>query len=273
MRSRVLMAAFLAAGVAATLGLGFVRTGRAGETKELVVFAATSLREVFQKLAESFEKTHTGVKVRLNFAGSQELRVQIEHGAKADVFASADTKHMQAVEDQGLAAQSRVFARNEPVVIVPAANPAKISRFAELPRAERIVTGVAEVPIGAYTEVVLANAEKTYGKRFRDTVLAHIRSRELNVRQVLTKVALGEADAGIVYKTDALSAKEKVSAIAIPDSINVVADYPIAVLSAARRPDLARRWVDTVLGDEAQRALMAAGFHPGSGGASGAAKR
>jgi molybdate transport system substrate-binding protein len=233
---------------------------RAAEPKELVIFAAASLREVFQNLADNFEKKHAGVKVRINFAGSQELRVQIEHGAKADVFASADTKHMQAVQKQGLATASSVFARNEPVVIVPANNPAKLARFADLPKAERIVVGVPEVPIGAYTETILANAEKTYGEKFRAAVVAHVRSRELNVRQVLTKVALGEADAGIVYKTDAISAKGKVAAIGIPDTINVIADYPIAVLSNSPQPTLAKEWVDALLGSEGQRALRSFGF-------------
>ena len=255
--------------IAITAGLAIVvcstfhgRAQATGKPRELVIFAASSLREVFQRLADGFEKTHANVKVRLNFAGSQELRVQIEHGAKADVFASADTKHMQAVLNQRLATGSRIFARNEPVVIVPATNPAKLTRFADLPKAERIVVGVPEVPIGAYTETILANSEKPYGAKFRDAVVAHIRSRELNVRQVLTKVSQGEADAGIVYKTDALSAKDKVSAIEIPDNVNVVADYPLAVLTAAPEPELAGEWVAAVLGSEGQQVLRNAGFRP-----------
>lgn len=270
---RAFVRAFFASGLLAVLLAAFVSQGRAADSKELVVFAAASLREVFQKLADSFEKSHPGVKVRLNFAGSQELRVQIEHGAKADIFAAADTKHLRALREQKLAMEPNLFARNEPVVIVPSANPAKLAKFVDLPKAERIVVGVPEVPIGAYTEAILSNSEKPYGAKFRKAVVEHIRSRELNVRQVLTKVSLGEADAGIVYKTDALSAKEKVTAIEIPDSINVIADYPIALLTSAPQPELAKEWLGTVLGTDGQQALKAAGFRPAGDSVPQAAKR
>jgi molybdate transport system substrate-binding protein len=246
--------------------LGFVAVAgwsarpRADDSKELVIDAAASLREVFQTLATSFEKQHKGVTVRLSFAGSQELRVQIENGAKVDVFASADQKHMAALEKQGLAKTPVLFAQNEPVLVVPANNPAQLAAFPDLPKAEHVVFGVPQVPIGAYTETILANSGRTYGKAFRDTVVGHIRSRELNVRQVLTKVMLGEADAGIVYRTDALTAKDRVKIIAIPDTVNVVADYPIAALTNAPQPALAAAWISLVRGPEGQAALAAAGF-------------
>lgn len=270
---RAFLRTAFAIGLLGALLTAFLPQGRAADSKELVVFAAASLREVFQKLADSFEKSHPGVKVRLNFAGSQELRVQIEHGAKADVFASADTKHMQALLEQKLVRESTRFARNEPVVIVPAANPAKLAKFVDLPKAERIVVGVPEVPIGAYTETILSNSEKPYGVKFRKAVVEHIRSRELNVRQVLTKVSLGEADAGIVYKTDALSAKGKVTAIDIPDTVNVIADYPIAVMAAAPEPELAKEWLKALLGSDGRQVLEAAGFRPASEPAARSAKR
>ncbi len=259
---RMVLPIAVAGGLAATLFTTFVPRVGAADSKELVVFAAASLREVFQTLADGFEAKHPGVKVRLSFAGSQELRVQIEQGAKADVFASADARQMHALCAQKLAGEPRVFARNLPVVIVPAANPARLASFVDLPKAQRIVVGTPEVPIGAYAEAVLTRAERVYGAPFRTGVLAHIRSRELNVRQVLTKVSLGEADAGIVYQTDARSAQDKVTAIAIPDAVNNLADYPIAVLSAAPRPELAQQWIATVLGGEGQRVLREAGFRP-----------
>jgi molybdate transport system substrate-binding protein len=271
MKRRLVLVAAFTTGLAWAVGGAF--TARAAETKDLVVFAAASLREVFQNIADQFEKKHPGVKVRINFAGSQELRVQLEHGAKADVFASADAKHMQALQKQDLVFASRTFARNEPVVIVPANNPAKLARFLDLPKAERIVVGVPEVPIGAYTETILANTEKPYGAKFRASVVAHIRSRELNVRQVLTKVAMGEADAGIVYRTDAISAKDKVSAIDISETINVIADYPIAALTGAPQPELAKEWIAAVLGSEGQQALRNAGFRPAPEAAATPAKR
>lgn len=233
---------------------------RAAETRELTVFAATSLREVFQTIALTFEKQHPNLKVHFNFAGSQDLRVQIEHGAKVDVFASADWKHMKSLASQGMVAEPAVFARNLPVVVVPKNNPAKVTSFAELAKVKHLVVGAPEVPIGAYTETLFTAAEKTNGKDFADKVRAHVRSRELNVRQVLTKVAMGEGDAGIVYKTDALTMPDKVQIIEIPLAINVVAEYPIAALQAAPQPDLAREFVKLVLSKAGEQVLAAAGF-------------
>ena len=233
---------------------------RAVEEQELVVFAATSLREVCQSLALTFEKQRLNLKVRFNFAGSQDLRVQIEHGAKVDVFASADWKNMKTLAGQGLVAEPSVFARNRPVVIVPKNNPAKVTSFADLAKATHLVVGAPEVPIGAYTETIFAAAEKLNGKAFVEKVRANVRSRELNVRQVLTKIAMGEGDAGIVYKTDAMTMPDKVQIIEIPSTLYVVAQYPIAALRAAPHADLARDFVKLVLSKEGEKVLTAAGF-------------
>ena len=238
----------------------FSTQARAAEAQDLTVFAAASLREVFQSIALTFEKQHPNLKVRFNFAGSQDLRVQIEQGAKVDVFASADWKHMKSLATQGLVAEPRVFARNLPVVVVPKNNPAKVQTFADLAKVTHLVVGAPEVPIGAYTENIFAAAEKLNGKAFADKVRANVRSRELNVRQVLTKVALGEGDAGIVYKTDALTMPDKVQVIEIPSAINVVAEYPIAALKAAPHAELARDFVKLVLSKEGEKVLTAAGF-------------
>ena len=238
----------------------FSTHARAAEPQELTVFAAASLREVFQTIALDFEKQHPNLKVRFNFAGSQDLRVQIEQGAKVDVFASADWKHMKTLATQGLVAEPAVFARNLPVIVVPKNNPAKVTTFADLAKVKHLVVGAPEVPIGAYTENIFVAAEKVQGKAFVEKVRANVRSRELNVRQVLTKVALGEGDAGIVYKTDALTMPDKVQVIEIPSEINLVAEYPIAILSAAPHSDLARAFVKLVLSKEGQKALAAAGF-------------
>ena len=238
----------------------FSTQARAAEAQDLTVFAAASLREVFQSIALTFEKQHPNLKVRFNFAGSQDLRVQIEQGAKVDVFASADWKHMKSLATQGLVAEPRVFARNLPVVVVPKNNPAKVQTFADLAKVTHLVVGAPEVPIGAYTENIFAAAEKLNGKAFADKVRANVRSRELNVRQVLTKVALGEGDAGIVYKTDALTMPDKVQVIEIPSAINVVAEYPIAALKAAPHAELAREFVKLVLSKEGEKVLTAAGF-------------
>ncbi|HEX7509353.1 MAG TPA: molybdate ABC transporter substrate-binding protein [Polyangia bacterium] len=238
----------------------FAAQARAAEAQELTVFAATSLREVFQSIALAFENQHPNLKVRFNFAGSQDLRVQIEQGAKVDVFASADWKHMKTLATQGLVAEPTVFARNLPVVVVPKNNPAKVKTFADLAKVTHLVVGAPEVPIGAYAENVFNAAEKLQGKVFAEKVRANVRSRELNVRQVLTKVAMGEGDAGIVYKTDALTMPDKVEIIEIPASINVVAEYPIAALKAALHATLARDFVKLVLSKEGAKVLGAAGF-------------
>jgi molybdate transport system substrate-binding protein len=151
-----------------------------------------------------------------------------------------------------LVLQPTVFARNEPVLVVPLDNPASLRVFADLPKARRIVLGVQEVPIGAYAARILAAAHLDLEGR--------VVSRELNVRQVLAKVELGEADAAIVYRTDAARAGVKV--IAIPPAINVTAEYPIAVLARARQPTLAGQFVALVRSPAGRAVLARFGFSP-----------
>jgi molybdate transport system substrate-binding protein len=246
--------------VGAALVLGIGHGAAASAATDLVVFEASSLKDAFAKLAQRFEKDNAGVKVVTNAAGSQELRTQIEHGAAADVMASADRKHMDALLSQGLVVAPSVFTCNEPVVVVRAALAPSIRTLADLPRAERIVIGVPDVPIGAYTLQILKRAAAKYGADFPKRVEAKVASRELNVRQVLAKIALGEADAGVVYRSDAIAARGKVEILAIPAELNVIAEYPIATLKAAPRPDLARRWIDLVKSAEGTAALREAGF-------------
>ena len=167
---------------------------------------------------------------------------------------------MKLLARLGTVLSPTVFARNLPVVVVPRNNPAKVFTFADLPKATHLVLGASESPIGAYTESIFAAAEKLYGKPFGDKVQANVRSRELSVRQVLTKVALGEGDAGIVYETDALTMPDKVQIIEIPSAINVVAEYPIAALKAAPHAEMAGELVKLVLSKEGQNILTAAGF-------------
>jgi molybdate transport system substrate-binding protein len=251
------IAALMAVAVAA-----FVRRPASPSDSEVVVFQAASLKDVFARLAKQFEKDNAGAKVVTNAAGSQELRAQIEHGAAADVFASADRKHMDALVAQRLVASPAIFACNEPVVVVRMGLEPPIGTFADLPRAGRIVVGAPEVPIGRYTSQLLRQAAMTLGPDFPDRVQARIVSHELNVRQVLAKVTLGEADAGIVYRSDALTARDKVRIVPIPAEANVLAQYPIAVLSAAPHPDLGRRWIDLVRSPVGAGALQEAGFVP-----------
>ena len=230
-------------------------------SERLVVFAASSLRDPFGALAQDFRAAHPGAELTFNFAGSQELRTQVEQGARADVFASADQKHMAALVREHLVSAPITFARNEPVIVVARESAGRILRIDDLPSVQRIVIGTPEVPIGRYTLDVLDRASTLLGADFRARVEARVVSRELNVKQVLAKVQLGEAQAGIVYRSDARAAKS-VATVDIPASINVVAEYPIAVLSAAPHAELARAWVELVASRVGQAKLQAAGFLP-----------
>lgn len=234
----------------ACLALAVASSSSGARAEELTVFAASSLQEAFSELGQQFEKQHPGVRVALQFAGSQQLRLQLDNGAAADVFASADEKQMALLAER--ATQKQVFAHNLPVLIVPRDNPAGLRVFADLPRARRIVLGAAEVPIGAYSDRILAAAHLDLGGR--------VVSRELNVRQVLAKVELGEADAAIVYRTDA--ARSGVQVIPIPPGVNAAARYLIAVLAHARKPGLAAQFIELVRSPAGLATLARLGFAP-----------
>lgn len=239
-----------------------------GAERELVIFAAASLRDVFSQLGKSFESRHTGTKLSFNFAGTQELRSQIELGARPDVFASADRKHMSELDVAGRVEAPLIFAHNEPVMIVSKESAAQLRSLADLPSAQRVVVGAREVPIGRYTGEILERANRVWGTDFSTRVEARVASRELNVRQVLSKVSLGEAQAGIVYRSDAQAAGASVVIVAIPQELNVVAEYPVAVLRGTERPELARAFVSYLLGAEAQQAFERAGFRAARGASS-----
>jgi molybdate transport system substrate-binding protein len=228
--------------------------------QELIVFAAASLEDTFTTLATSFRASHPGVEVKLSFAGSQMLRTQIEHGASFDVFASADAANALALVRTNHLGPLSTFAENELVIAVAPSAAAVVRNFADLPRAERLVVGTSELPVGRYTVEVLERASRELGADFRRQVEARVVSRELNVRQVLSKVVLGEAQAGIVYRSDALAAKGRVEMVTIPKPYNVVARYPMAVGVRAPHPVLARAWVDLVRSPEGRAVLSAAGF-------------
>jgi molybdate transport system substrate-binding protein len=227
---------------------------------ELVVFAAASLKETFTALGKDFEKSHGGVTVVFNFAGTQELRTQVEQGATMDVFASADQQQMKVLAEAKQVTASKVFARNEPVLVVSKETVGKVQSLSDLPKLTRIVLGSADVPIGRYSFKILDNASKTLGANFRSQVEAKVVSREMNVRQVLAKVRLGEAEAGIVYRTDTTNGAGELGVITIPEELNVIAEYPIAVAVKPAHPTLAQAWVTLVLSDAGQVVLRKAGF-------------
>ncbi len=233
----------------------------------LTVFAAASLTDAFVEIGAVFESRNPGVTVRFSFGGSSELATQLAEGAPADVFASANERQMQNTVDAGrIAGEPISFLTNSLVVIVPADNPAGIETVADLANEGlRFVSAAPAVPIRQFTEQVLdkAAADPAYGAGFKDAVMANLVSEEANVRQLAAKVALGEADAGIVYKSDVTpDIADQVRVIAIAEATNVVAVYPIAATEDSASPEAAQAFIDFLLSDEGQTMLAKWGFGP-----------
>lgn len=233
--------------------------GREPGGHTLSVYAASSLTEAFGELEAMFEAAHPGSDVAVTFAGSQVLRLQIEEGAPADVFASANPEHLQALLESGLVRDSHAFAHNELVLIVPSDNPAGIESFVDLPRARRLVLGTPDVPVGRYARQALAAADSLVGTGFQAAVLRSLVSEEPNVRLARAKVELGEADAAIVYLTDA-AGSDRIRTLRIPGEVNVMAEYLIAVVERDGAPPLAKAWIDLVLSPEGRAVLARYGF-------------
>ncbi len=234
----------------------------------LTVMAAASLSAAFQEIGKEFESQLPGVKVEFNFAGSQQLAQQIAQNAPADVFASANKAQMDEVVKTGQIDQDapKVFVRNRLVVIYPKANPANITKLQDLAKPGlKIDLAAKEVPVGQYTLDFMDKASKdaSFGATYKDDVIKNVVSYEDNVKAVLTKVSLGEADAGIVYTTDAAAAPANtIAQLEIPDAFNVIASYPIAVIKTGKSPDLAKGFVDLVLSQSGQDILKKYGFIP-----------
>ena len=232
----------------------------AGGEQELIVFAAASLTDAFGEISAQFEALHPGTKVLLNLAGSSELAVQLAEGAPADLFASASPAQMQAAAEAGrIVGEPLGFATNELTIIVPAGNPAGVQTPADLAKPGlRLVLAAPGVPVREYSDQSIALMGDEV---FQTSVYVNLASEEPNVRQVATKVALGEADAGIVYISDVTpDIAYLVLQIAIPDAQNVVASYLIALVEGAPAGELAQDFVDFVLGSEGQAILQERGF-------------
>jgi len=218
-----------------------------------LVLAASSLTDAFQELEREHERQNPGIDVQLSFAGSSVLAMQLEQGGAGDVLATASEEHMQKLVDAHAIGEHAVFAYNELVVAVPANNPARLERFEDLARVPRVVLGTADVPVGKYADALIERARSKLGSAFSDGVYAHVVSREANVRLVLAKVALGEADAAIVYRSDVKEGRTK--AIEVPPDLRERATYPIGVAARAKQPRLARAFMAYVLSDEGQAVL------------------
>jgi molybdate transport system substrate-binding protein len=235
-----------------TLVLG--AAGRPAAAADLTVSAAASLTAVLPEIGRAFAKQHPGVTVRSNLAGTATLVQQIREGAPVDVFASADESSMKRVVDAGDVAGSPViFARNLLEIVVQRGNPENVATLADLDRKGLVVALCGpEVPAGRYAREILARAG----------LPVPAASRELDVKAVVARIALGEADAGIVYATDVAAAGGRVSGVAIPAAQNVVARYPAAALKRARDGALAAAFVDFLRGAKARAILARSGFLP-----------
>lgn len=235
---------------------------------EITVFAAASLTQAFKEIGQEFEAANTNVRVVFNFAGSDKLAQQINQGAPADVFASANAKQIDVVVQAGGASAEQVkpFVRNRLAVIFPADNPAQIASLADLAKPGiKLVLANKSVPVGSYSLDVFAKASQLpeYTASYSPTVLANVVSYEENVKAVLSKVVLGEADAGIVYTSDIVrDSVDKIGRLEIPDALNTLATYPIAATTGAKQPALAEAFVEYVLSPAGQQILRDYGFIP-----------
>ena len=229
----------------------------AARERTLTVLGAASLTDAFQAIGRRFEARHDGVTIRFSFGPSDGLAQQLQQGAPADLFASASSKWMDAVAGDPGVGHRADFARNRLTVVVPTSNPAGITALADLAKpGVRLVLAAEGVPAGDYARDILDNAG------ISRAALANLVSNEIDVKGVLQKVAAGEADAGIVYVTDVTPVvRGQVTAIPIPDAVNVIATYPIAVVAGSRDPGLALRFERYVLGP-GQSELRRAGFLP-----------
>ncbi len=255
----------IAGGLIALTGAAAPSSSPHGASTTLTVFAAASLTEAFSELGHRLEQQTPGLSVTFNFAGSQQLALQLEQGAPADVFASADQRWMTYAQEHTLVeGDPQVFARNLLVVIVPKTNPARIGGLPDLVRrGTKIVMAAEAVPAGKYSRDALHNLASAPGfpASYDTRVLANVVSQEDNVKAVVSKVQLGEADAGIVYRSDVTPAVAKyVRTFDIPDRYNVLASYPIALVKGTKNQEAAEAFISLVLGEEGQRVLGQKGF-------------
>lgn len=237
---------------AAACGSGPASDSSSTASETLTVFAASSLREAFTAIGDAFTAANPNVTITFNFAASSELVTQVDNGAPADIVATADTSTMSRLTtSDSIRTDPVVFTTNRAMIIVGAGNPKNITAVADLSDPDVVVIGCApDVPCGAYARTVLDNAG----------VSVTFKSLEENVKAVVSKVTLGEADAGIVYVTDVLGVGHRAEGIEIPADVNIRAEYPVAVTTRAVDPSTARAFIDFLLSDAGRSLLESFGF-------------
>jgi molybdate transport system substrate-binding protein len=236
------------------------------EGGDLTVFAAASLTDAFEAIERDLQAATPNLSITYNFGGSQVLVTQLEEGAQADVFASANTAQMDAaIAAKLVTGEPMPFVRNRLAIVTPAGNPAGIESAADLGKEGiLLVLAQSEVPAGRYAResvCLMAADTATYGTGFVERVAANVVSEEEDVRDALAKVALGEADAGIVYVSDAAAAGDQVHVVDIPGEVNVIATYPVAVLAGSDEA-LGSAFIAYLLSEEGQTMLVSYGFQP-----------
>jgi molybdate transport system substrate-binding protein len=235
---------------------------------ELTVFAASSLSGALTEIAHVYEEKHPDTRIILNFDNSQALRTQIEQGAHADLFLSANTKHMTVLQGEGLILNDsvRIFAKNKLALLVPKSNPANITGISDLSRPGiRLVMGTKESPFGDYTRQVLGKMtnDSAFGPAYRDAVMANVLSEEPTATSLVAKIRIREADAGIAYASDIREDdREILTAIPIPDRFNVIATYPLGIVRESAAPERTAAFAEFISGPEGTAVLTRYGFTP-----------
>lgn len=272
--SQLLLASLLTGLLLVVSACGSVSAGQSTSSQPVTlnVFAAASLQAAFTKIGQNFHTAHSNVTVTFNFGGSNTLAQQITQGAPADLFASANGTQMDVVVKAGNAdgASVKTFAHNRLVVVYPKSNPGNIQSLQDLAKPGiKVVLAAAAVPAGQYALVYLtkANADPSFGTSYKANVLKNVVSYETDVKSVLTKVSLGEADAGIVYVTDAETETSSLNTIDIPDALNTIALYPIVAIKGSSHATVAQQFVDEVTSSDGQAVLASFGFIAGGTGA------
>jgi molybdate transport system substrate-binding protein len=251
------------------MALAGCASGTAGGRTDLVVYAASSLTDAFPAIADAFEDEHPDVRVIFNFSGSATLRSQLEFGAPADVYAAADSVQMGLAVDAGVVDPTiKVFASNSMAIVVPA-NDAVVKSLADIGNpGVKVVLASDQVPAGAYTLELLAKMDAARAAKgepgFQLSVLSNVVSREANVREVLAKIVLGEADVGFVYATDAARGPngDRVDVLTVPVPQNVTAQLFVGIVADSDRRNLAAAFIEFVTSDEGATILARAGFGP-----------